>query len=60
MTENRGHDQLPFFLEKMKAAGLQPVVMDAFTCYYKKVVSGDKGFIFNRDMPDHRPDPELS
>jgi len=34
----------------MKAAGLQPVVMDAFTCYYKKVVSGDKGFIFNRDI----------
>jgi UTP--glucose-1-phosphate uridylyltransferase len=50
MTEIRHPDQLPFFMNKMKAAGLQPVVMDAFACYYEKVVSGDRGLIYNRDI----------
>ncbi|MGD9976142.1 MAG: hypothetical protein AB7S77_24050, partial [Desulfatirhabdiaceae bacterium] len=50
MTEIRRPDQLSFFMDKMKAAGLQPVVMDAFACYYEKVVSGDRGLIYNRDI----------
>ncbi len=50
MTEIRRPDQLSFFMDKMKAAGLQPVVMDAFACYYEKVVSGDRGLLYNRDI----------
>ena len=34
----------------MKTAGLQPVVIDTFAWYYEKVLSGDKGMIFNKDI----------
>jgi UTP--glucose-1-phosphate uridylyltransferase len=55
MTESDRPNLLPLFLEKMKAAGLQPMVLDTFSAYYQKVLSGDRGFIYNRDI--RPPDP---
>jgi UTP--glucose-1-phosphate uridylyltransferase len=48
MAVESGH--LPAFLSKMKTAGLQPVVLDTFAWYYEKVLTGDKGLIFNKDI----------
>jgi len=48
MTVESGH--LPAFISKMKTAGLQPVVTDTFAWYYEKVLTGDKGLIFNKDI----------
>ncbi len=41
---------LQFFISKMEKEGIQPVVIDTFVYYYKKVVAGEKGFIFDRDI----------
>jgi len=48
MAAASGH--LPAFISKMKTAGLQPVVIDTFAWYYEKVLTGDKGLIFNKDI----------
>jgi UTP--glucose-1-phosphate uridylyltransferase len=48
MAVESGH--LPAFISKMKTAGLQPVVIDTFAWYYEKVLTGDKGLIFNKDI----------
>jgi UTP--glucose-1-phosphate uridylyltransferase len=48
-----GH--LPAFIAKMKTAGLQPVVIDTFSWYYEKVMTGDKGLIFNKDIRPVEP-----
>jgi len=48
MAAASGH--LPVFISKMKTAGLQPVVIDTFAWYYEKVLTGDKGLIFNKDI----------
>ncbi len=47
---NAESDHLAAFIAKMTSAGLQPVVMDTFAWYYHKVVTGEKGFIYNRDI----------
>lgn len=41
---------LPAFISKMKAAGLQSVVIDTFAWYYEQVINGEKGLIFNADI----------
>ncbi len=38
------------FMSKMKSAGLHPFVMDTFTYYYKKIISGETGLISDRDI----------
>ncbi len=48
MAVESGH--LPAFISKMKTAGLQPVVIDTFAWYYDSVLTGDKGWIFNKDI----------
>ncbi len=48
MAAASGH--LPAFISKMKTAGLQPVVIDTFAWYYEKVLTGDRGLIFNKDI----------
>ena len=48
-------DHLAAFIAKMTSAGLQPVVMDTFAWYYHKVVTGEKGFIYNRDIRPVEP-----
>jgi len=53
MAVESGH--LPAFISKMKTAGLQPVVIDTFAWYYEKVLTGDKGLIFNKDIRPVEP-----
>ena len=53
MAVESGH--LPAFISKMKTAGLQPVVIDTFSWYYGKVLTGDKGLIFNKDIRPVEP-----
>jgi len=41
---------LSSFISKMKNEGLSPIVIDTFSYYYKKVVQGESGFVFDRDI----------
>ncbi len=43
-------DHLPAFIAKMELAGLPPVIINSFAAYYKQVVDGDMGLIFDRDI----------
>ena len=40
----------------MKKEGIQPIVIDTFAYYYEKVVAGEKGFIYDRDIRPVNPD----
>ncbi len=46
---------LPAFISKMKAAGLQSVVIDTFAWYYELVIKSEKGLIFNADIRPVEP-----
>ena len=51
MPENSDKTKyLPSFISKMESAKLHPLVIDTFTYYYKKVISGATGLISNRDI----------
>ncbi len=41
---------LQSFISKMEKEGIQPVVIDTFAYYYEKVIAGEKGFIYDKDM----------
>jgi len=46
---------LSSFISKMKNERLSPVVIDTFSYYYKKVVEGETGLVFDRDIdPVHK------
>ncbi len=46
---------LSSFILKMKNEGLSPIVIDTFSYYYKKVVEGETGLVFDRDIdPVHK------
>ncbi len=47
---------LPSFISKMERAKLHPLVIDTFTYYYKKVISGATGLISDRDIRPVAPD----
>ena len=38
------------FVQKMEAEGLSPIVIDTFVYYYKQVVAGETGLIYERDL----------
>ena len=38
------------FVRKMQDSGLHPEVIDTFCYYYRKVVSGDRGLIYSKDI----------
>jgi len=43
------------FISKMEKEGLSPIVIDTFSYYYKKVVEGETGLVFDRDInPVHK------
>ncbi len=42
--------QLSSFISKMEKEGLLPIVIDTFCYYYKKVVEGETGLVFDRDI----------
>jgi len=41
---------LSSFISKMEKEGLSPIVIDTFSYYYKKVVEGETGLVFDRDI----------
>jgi len=41
---------LSSFISKMKNEGLSPIVIDTFSYYYKKIVEGETGLVFDRDI----------
>ncbi|MCJ7773716.1 MAG: UTP--glucose-1-phosphate uridylyltransferase, partial [Desulfobacterales bacterium] len=41
---------LPQFVSKMTRENLHPSVIDAFSYYYKMVVSGETGLVFDKDI----------
>jgi len=43
-------EHLKSFIQKMEAEGLSPIVVDTFTYYYKQVVAGETGLIYDRDI----------
>ncbi|MEA1946863.1 MAG: UTP--glucose-1-phosphate uridylyltransferase [Thermodesulfobacteriota bacterium] len=47
---------LPSFVSKMERAQLHPLVIDTFTYYYKKVLSGATGLISDKDIKPVAPD----
>ena len=47
---------LATFISKMEKEGLPAVVIDSFSYYYKKVIEGETGRIYNRDI--HAVEPE--
>ena len=49
-------DRLSAFVEKMAGAGLPNLVIDTFAHYYRKVVNGETGLIFDRDIQPVRPE----
>ena len=49
-------NHLPAFIAKIEEDGLPPVVADTFAHYYQKVLSGQTGRIFERDIRPIAPD----
>ncbi len=43
-------NHLPFFISKMEAEGLPRVVIDTFSYYYEKVITGETGLLSDRDI----------
>jgi UTP--glucose-1-phosphate uridylyltransferase len=49
-------EHLPAFISKMKSEGLPPLVIDTFSYYYNKVITGDTGMVYDRDIQPVKPD----
>ena len=49
-------DHLQEFITKMSAEGLSPLVCETFGYYYKQVLTGETGMIFDRDIQPVAPD----
>ncbi len=47
---------LPAFIDKMQAEGLPSLVIDTFAYYYYKMITGETGLIYDRDIEPLRPD----
>ena len=49
-------EHFPSFKEKLEKEGQPPVVVDTFAYYYRKVVTGETGLIYNKDIAPVGPD----
>jgi len=49
------HNHLALFVDKMEKVGLPPVVINTFSHYYNKVVTGDTGMISDREIEPVAP-----
>jgi UTP--glucose-1-phosphate uridylyltransferase len=50
MNHSETTDHLPAFVSKMKNEGLQSLVIDTFSYYYRKVIRGETGLVHNKDI----------
>lgn len=56
MNHPNKNDHLPAFIAKMEAEGLSPLVCETFGYYYKQVLTGETGMIFDEDIASVLPD----
>ena len=56
LNQQNNKYHLPEFITKMEADGLSPLVCETFAYYYKQVLTGETGMIFNRDIQPVAPD----
>jgi UTP--glucose-1-phosphate uridylyltransferase len=56
MKHSEDTDYLAAFISKMKSEELPPLVIDTFAYYYSKVINGDTGMVYDRDIQPVRPD----
>ena len=50
MPESEAGGHLPAFTQKMQKEGLQPLVIETFAYYYKKLLTGETGLICDREI----------
>lgn len=50
MKQSNSPKHLPFFILKMEKEKLPPVVIDTFSYYYKKILAGKTGLVFDKDI----------
>lgn len=50
MNHPNKNDHLPAFMAKMEAEGLSPPVCETFAYYYRQVLTGETGMIFDQDI----------
>ncbi|MGD8522430.1 MAG: UTP--glucose-1-phosphate uridylyltransferase [Desulfobacterales bacterium] len=50
MKHSEVKDYLPDFISKMEAEGLPSIARDTFAHYYKQLLTGETGLIFDRDI----------
>ena len=56
MTSDQEFSHLPLFKAKLKKEGLPSVVIDTFSHYYRKLVTGETGLIYDRDISAVAPE----
>ena len=50
MSRSEVEDHLAAFTEKMQQEGLQPLVIETFAYYYNKLLTGETGLIYDREI----------
>ncbi len=50
MARPEAKDHLPAFIKKMQNERLPPLVIDTFAFYYKQVLTGETGLIYDREI----------
>jgi UTP--glucose-1-phosphate uridylyltransferase len=50
MTRPEAKDHLPAFIKKMQDEGLPPLVIDTFSFYYKQILTGETGLVYDRQI----------
>ncbi|MGD9282010.1 MAG: UTP--glucose-1-phosphate uridylyltransferase [Desulfobacterales bacterium] len=50
MSLPEAEDHVAAFVEKMKNEGLQPLVIDTFSYYYNKLLTGESGLVYDREI----------
>lgn len=56
MTSDQEFAHLPSFKAKLKQEGLPSAVIDTFSYYYRKLVTGETGLIYDRDISAVAPE----
>ncbi|MDP4726370.1 MAG: UTP--glucose-1-phosphate uridylyltransferase [Desulfobacterales bacterium] len=56
MTSDQKFAHLPSFKAKLKQEGLPSVVIDTFSYYYRKLVTGETGLIYDQDISAVAPE----
>ncbi|MGD9133685.1 MAG: UTP--glucose-1-phosphate uridylyltransferase [Desulfobacterales bacterium] len=50
MPKSEAEGYLPAFVEKMQQEGLQPLVIETFSYYYNKLLTGESGLVYDREI----------